>query len=55
MVKCWDKQPDDRPSFSDLVRDFEALLVKEMDYIDLNLFPENDYYNEAVSLSGERV
>ena len=27
------------------MRDFEALLVKEMDYIDLNLFPENDYYN----------
>ena len=24
-----------------------------MDYIDLNLFPENDYYNEAISLSGE--
>jgi len=55
MVKCWEKSPEDRPSFSDLVRDFEALLVKEMDYIDLNLFPENDYYNEAISLSGERV
>jgi len=53
MVKCWEKEPKERPSFSDLVRDFEALLVKEMDYIDLNLFPENDYYNEAISLSGE--
>ena len=53
MVKCWEKEPKDRPAFSDLVRDFETLLVKEMDYIDLNLFPENDYYNEAISLSGE--
>ena len=53
MVKCWEKEPKERPTFSDLVRDFEQLLVKEMDYIDLNLFPENDYYNEAISLSGE--
>lgn len=56
MIKCWDKSPDIRPAFSDLVKDFESLLVKEMDYIDLNLFPENDYYNEStISLSGERV
>jgi len=56
MIKCWDKSPEIRPSFSDLVKDFESLLVKEMDYIDLNLFPENDYYNEStISLSGERV
>ena len=53
MVKCWKKEPKERPTFSDLVRDFEQLLVKEMDYIDLNIFPENDYYNEAISLSGE--
>ena len=53
MVKYWGKKPKERPTFSDLVRDFEQLLVKEMDYIDLNLFPENDYYNEAISLSGE--
>ena len=51
MVKCWEKEPKERPTFSDLVRDFEQLLVKEMDYIDLNLFPENDYYNEAIHKS----
>lgn len=55
MVKCWDKSADERPSFIDLVQDFELLLIKETDYIDLNQFPEHAYYNEILSLSGERV
>ena len=55
MVKCWEKSADNRPTFSDLVRDFEALLVREMDYIDLNMFEEDGYHNAAISLSGERV
>ena len=54
MFYCWDKDPSSRPSFSGLVKDLEALLTKETDYIDLNLFPDHAYYNE-VSLSGERV
>jgi fibroblast growth factor receptor 1 len=54
MYYCWNKNPDERPSFSALVQDFETLLVKETDYIDLNMFPEHAYYNE-LSLSGEKV
>lgn len=54
MFYCWDKNPEDRPDFQALVQDFETLLVKETDYIDLNLFPEHAYYNE-MSLSGEKV
>ena len=42
MVKYWGKKPKERPTFSDLVRGFEQVLVKEM-----------DYYNEAIFLSGE--
>ena len=56
MVKCWEKSADSRPSFSDLIADFEKLLIEQMDYIDLNMFDhDGDYYNEAISLSGERV
>jgi len=54
MFYCWDKDPDERPSFTSLVKDLEALLTQGTDYIDLNLFPDHGYYNE-VSLSGERV
>lgn len=54
MFYCWDKDPTERPAFSQLVKDFEALLTKGTDYIDLNLFPDHAYYNE-VSLSGEKV
>ncbi len=40
--------------FVSFTQDFEAMLMKETDYIDLNQFPDHAYYNE-VSLSGERV
>ena len=55
MVKCGEKEPKEWPTFSDLVRGFEQLLLKEMDYIDLNLFSENDYYNEYLSGEPESV
>jgi len=54
MFYCWDKDPAERPSFTQLVKDLESLLTKDTDYIDLNQFPDHAYYNE-VSLSGEKV
>ena len=79
MFYCWDKDPAERPSFSQLViimmlieammvlgtigmvlilmvililmvtqvKDLEALLTKDTDYIDLNQFPDHAYYNEV--------
>ena len=54
MSYCWSQDPEERPTFEELVEEFEKLLVQDTDYIDLNMFPENDYYNE-VSLSDEKV
>merc|ERR1711923_633697 len=54
MFYCWDRDPDERPTFTDLVKNLESLLTQGTDYIDLNQFPDHGYYNE-VSLSGERV
>jgi len=54
MYYCWDSDPKERPSFTQLVKEFESLLMHGTDYIDLNQFPDHAYYNE-VSLSGEMV
>ena len=42
-----------RGRYEEAVR-YLRVLVQDTDYIDLNMFPENDYYNE-VSLSDEKV
>ncbi|XP_065349931.1 tyrosine kinase receptor Cad96Ca-like [Cloeon dipterum] len=54
MFYCWDKSPQERPSFSETVELLEKLLVSETDYIELERFPDHSYYN-MVSLSGEKI
>ncbi|KAK7873902.1 hypothetical protein R5R35_005754 [Gryllus longicercus] len=54
MYYCWDKDPQERPSFRELVALLEPLLMTETDYIELERFPDHSYYN-MVSLSGEKL
>lgn len=54
MFYCWDKDPNERPSFSECMTLLEKLLMTETDYIELDRFPDHSYYNVA-SLSGEKV
>ena len=58
MFYCWAADPKERPSWSgdsdSLIESFEKLLLEDTDYIDLNMFPEHEYYNQ-VDLSGEKV
>ena len=54
MSYCWSADPEEWPSFNELIGEFKSLLLKDTDYIDLNLFPKHAYYNE-VSLSDEKV
>lgn len=54
MYYCWSNDPNDRPSFGDLVKMLDRLLHTEMEYIELERFPEHNYYN-IISLSGEKV
>ena len=57
MFYCWNADPTKRPDWSgpdSLITDFEKLLLENTDYIDLNMYPEHEYYNE-VDLSGEKV
>ncbi|CAG7726827.1 unnamed protein product [Allacma fusca] len=54
MFYCWAHNPDDRPSFPDLVNFLRHLLFSETDYIELDRFPDHDYYN-MTSLSDEKL
>lgn len=55
MFYCWDKSPDDRPDFAELMGLLDKLLVDETDYIQLDRFPDNAYYNITTCISGERL
>ncbi|PSN41563.1 Tyrosine kinase receptor Cad96Ca [Blattella germanica] len=54
MYYCWDKDPKERPSFGELVKLLEQLLLTETEYIELERFPDHSYYN-MVSLSDEKL
>ncbi|XP_034952398.1 tyrosine kinase receptor Cad96Ca [Chelonus insularis] len=54
MYYCWDKDPNCRPTFSELVIMAEGLLLDETDYIELDRFPDHSYYN-VLNLSGEKL
>lgn len=45
MYYCWDDCEDRRPDFSELVKLLEQLIMSDTDYLDMNNFPEHDYYN----------
>lgn len=54
MYYCWAKDAQDRPTFTELVKLLDKLLLTEMDYIELEHFPDHNYYN-MLSLSGEKL
>lgn len=54
MYYCWDKDPNCRPLFGELVGLTEGLLLDETDYIELDRFPDHSYYN-VLNLSGEKL
>lgn len=54
MYYTWAKDPSERPSFTEIVQMLDNLLHTEMDYIELERFPDHNYYN-IVNLSGEKL
>ena len=51
MYYCWYEDAKDRPSFKELIKHLEDLITSEVDYIEINKFPERCYYNVSVSAS----
>ena len=54
MTDCWKKDPDERPSFEELVERVEQMLLREVEYFDLNKMDESkDYYRVQESKTAE--
>ncbi|KAL9703652.1 hypothetical protein quinque_007170 [Culex quinquefasciatus] len=54
MFYCWAKDPNERPDFPECVEMLDRLLQTETDYIELERFPDHNYYN-MLNLSGEKL
>ncbi|XP_068153739.1 tyrosine kinase receptor Cad96Ca [Drosophila tropicalis] len=54
MYYCWSQDPQERPMFAEIIQMLDKLLHTEMDYIELERFPDHNYYN-IVNLSGEKL
>ncbi|KAH8312491.1 hypothetical protein KR044_011030 [Drosophila immigrans] len=54
MYYCWSHDVNERPTFAEIIKMLDKLLHTEMDYIELERFPDHNYYN-IVNLSGEKL
>lgn len=55
MYYCWEFDPKARPDFSEIRQNLDNLLATATDYIELERFPEHDYYNILHNISGEKL
>ena len=54
MTDCWKQDPDERPSFEELVGRAEQVLLQEAEYFDLDKMDESkDYYRVQESKRAE--
>uniref|UniRef100_A0A182QTM5 Protein kinase domain-containing protein n=1 Tax=Anopheles farauti TaxID=69004 RepID=A0A182QTM5_9DIPT len=54
MFYCWASDPNERPGFPEVVEMLDRLLQTETDYIELERFPDHNYYN-MLNMSGEKL
>ena len=58
MMDCWRQNPDERPSFQEMVGRLEQLMLQEVEYFDFSEVDETkDYYqvqeSKTVEITGE--
>ncbi|CAA3004465.1 tyrosine kinase receptor Cad96Ca [Olea europaea subsp. europaea] len=47
MAACWRPDPKRRPTFGELVKQLDAMLMSGEEYIELDQYPDHNYYNLA--------
>lgn len=45
MFYCWEQDPNQRPTFSELLGMLERYIYSQSDYIELDRYPDHAYYN----------
>ena len=54
MMECWKQNPDERPSFQELVERLERTMTEQVEYLDLKQLDETKaYYQVQESKTGE--
>ena len=54
MMECWKQNPDERPSFRELVERLERTMTEQVEYLDLKqLDVTKAYYQVQESKTGE--
>ena len=54
MMECWKQNPDERPSFQELVGRLEGTMIEQVEYLDLKQLDETKaYYQVQESKTGE--
>ena len=58
MKRCWEDNPEARPTFTDLCRELEDWIQREIPYLDMDRLNEDQAYYDASAeslSSGESV
>ena len=54
MTDCWKQDPDERPSFQQLVENLEQLMLQEVEYFEFYSLDESkEYYHVQESAESE--
>ena len=54
MMECWKQNPDERPSFQELVERLERTMTEQVEYLDLKQLDETKtYYQVQEPKTGE--
>ena len=54
MMECWKQNPDERPSFQELVGRLEGTMTEQVEYLDLKRLDETKaYYQVQEPKTGE--